>query len=138
MKIYQSIDNFNSTEGALARTEVGGPGSLEADWGGMRLRGAGAPGGRHGWLVTFLVDGGKGFFTQLEERSTKGWLIAYEIIEDAKTGRLGLLRRGWNGELDAAALQRFRASEGYSLEARDTTGEYDIDVLDAELPGPVL
>lgn len=137
MKIYSTVSDLNAAEGAMAKEQMVQGGPPEADWA-YRLSGAGAPGGKHGWLVTFLLDDRHGATWDLANPEITGLLIAYEILNDSKTGRVGVLRRNWNGALDAAELQKLRAQPDYKLSSRYTNGEYDIDVLDRQLPGPVL
>lgn len=138
MKIYPTVADFNAAEGATAKAQMIFNGAPESDWG-YRLRGAGAPGGRHGWLVTFLnADPHIDPFSVAGPRST-GWLLAYEIVNNSKTGRVGLIRRDWNGPVDAAERTKAQSQPSWNTDNRnDDGGEYDIDQLDRELPGEMI
>lgn len=134
MLIYKSLDAARAAEPGLVVTAQGEnapAGTFEKDWG-YRLRGAGLPGGEIGWLLTF-AGLGSGF------GEANGWLIAYEIVHDEKTGRLAMLRRDWDTRLDDSELEHVRQIDGlWDARRRHDDGEADLDVLDAELQGARL
>lgn len=136
MLIYDTIDQANQAEGIHATPQgESSPGKwAEADWG-YRLRGQGLPGGgRGGWLLTYIFNGAP--FSPSPSRT--GTLIAYEIINDTKTGRVAILRRDWTGALDEEWIQKVQASPEWKLNDRNDSGEDDIDRIDNLLPGPTL
>ena len=135
MLIYESIEDANAGEPGLRVTpqgEYAEPGTVEADWG-YRLRGAGLPGGKVGWLLTFA---GSGYDSTIP---VIGWLIAYEIAHNEKTGRVAVLRREWDSVTDKAELARIRKQETiWDYTRRHEIGEGDLDTLDAHLVGVQL
>lgn len=132
MLIYDSIETANEAESLQIRPR-GTPGSSEiheADWG-YRLRGHGMPGGRDGgWLLTF----------QYTQSAPAGTLIAYEIRDDERTGRVGIVRRDWQRaddqrHLDATKQQLSQPWQGANMQPG---GEADLEEIDELLPGQKL
>ena len=141
MIIYPALDDAMAAEPGLIVTAQGetSPAShFERDWGGYRLRGAGLPGGSIGWLLTFAGQGSGWYPT------SPGWLIAYEIVHNSKSGRIAVLRRNWSPATDEAERKRVIRdtsvwSEAPAAASSDTGhGEADLDVIDRSLSGTIL
>lgn len=132
MLIYNSIEEINRAE-AIVAVEQGKPspgGWGEADWG-YRLRGEGLRGGEHGWLLTFIFYGAP--FSPDPNRV--GTLIAYEIKNNSKTGRVAVVRRDWSGAADDEWMKKIKSSTQWSFKGRDSKGEADLAIIDEMLPG---
>lgn len=131
MVIYPTIEEANRAEGTAInpRSEPSAR-VVEADWS-TRLRGCGAPGGnRHGWLLTFhMVD-------QVDYLAdSPGTLLAYEIVQGARAGRVAVLRRGWTSRQDARELERIRSLDGWDPL---TPGTADLEWVDQNVEGEIL
>jgi hypothetical protein len=124
MRIYESIHEFTTAEHAPAS---GNPEPIapEEDWG-YRLRGAGLTGGTNGWHLTYL------------HHDDPGLLIAYEISNNKKTGRIALLRRNWTRAYNDHWKHHTQTSTHWTPTTRDTTGEADIDHIDTAIAGPTI
>lgn len=132
MLIYDTFATARSDEPELLLLEDGtfaSANQFERDWG-YRLRGTGLPGGEIGWLLTFSGVG-SGFGAD-----GVGFLIAYEISHNTKTGRVGVLRREWDGKTDDAERNRITQTTSiWNAQGHHHVGEADIDVVDAAVLG---
>ncbi|MGO2519960.1 MAG: hypothetical protein ACTH8F_07555 [Microbacterium sp.] len=134
MLIYETLDDARAGEPGLSVTPQGersADETFEADWG-YRLRGAGLPGGDVGWLLTFAGIG-SGFGDD-----HRGWLIAYEIDHDSKSGRVAVLRRDWDSATDRAEISKLRELDLWDAGQRRSQGEADIEAVDELLSGEQL
>lgn len=135
MLLYNTVEEVNRAEGiqAARQGEQSSKEWAEADWG-YRLRGFGQRGGPSGgWLLTYLIRGAP--FSPSKTRT--GTLIAYEIDENnTKTGRVGVVRRDWNGAVDEEWLRKIQTAPEWNSE--DGPGEDSLERIDALLPGDRL
>lgn len=127
--IYDTLEDARAAESGLvvlAQGQSSPKDAFESDWG-YRLRGHGLPGGGNGWLLTFA---GTRSITP-----AVGFLIAYEIDQNSKTGKVAVLRRAWTHALDDNYRKRVQADPAiWNTHQRDERGEADIDDVDKALP----
>jgi hypothetical protein len=135
MKIHSTFEAAESAEPGLVLRRPGNhvpTSNSEMDWG-FRLRGGGLPGGEHGWLLTFARK------DHAFAPNASGWLIAYEIDRNKKTGRVAIVRREWDSNIDDAQLKLIKSDATiWDSARRDEDGEADIDVIDKKLPPPIV